>query len=161
MAYYTALITAWSSSVPAAVTGSGTSTIATTISSAMTTDQKCTVVNSWNITGAIPTSFSVTGSQLANCVNWTEFATLDSTQQERLLGLFAIPGPLLGGSTNTSLLTDGMILASFPTSGITIANLTALAKGTVMPWWQVTVASGGAGLSSPVTINDCSAAGLT
>jgi hypothetical protein len=131
MAYYTALITAWNSSIqpPTGVIGTG-------LSSAQSTATKLANVNGWTVTGAIPTNFTVVGSDLANCVNWTEFAALTATQQSNLLGLFRIAGPLLGGSANTSLLTDGMILASFPTSGVTIANLTALAKSVTLSWAQ-------------------------
>lgn len=132
MAYYDVLIAAWNSSIqpPTGVTGTG-------LSSAQSTTTKLTNVNAWTVTGAIPASFTVVGSQLANCINWSEFAVLTATQQSNLLGLCQIPGPLLGGSANVSLLTPGMIVASFPSSGVTIANLVALAKATTLSWAQV------------------------
>jgi len=131
VAYYDILIAAWNSSIqpPAGVTGTG-------LSSAQSTTTKLNNVNAWTVTGAVPTSFTVVGSQLANCINWGEFAVLTATQQSNLLGLCQIPGPLTGGSANVSLLTAGMIVASFPSSGVTIANLTALAKATTQSWAQ-------------------------
>ena len=148
---YTNLIAAWNSSIqpPTGVTGTG-------LSSAMTTTQKLTAVNGWTLTGVIPTNFTVVGSQIANCINWTEFSALTASQQSNVLSLCAIPGGLLGGSTNIALLVDGMILASFPASGATIANLTALAKAAIIPW--VTAPSGG-GLASPIGPPDLIAAG--
>ena len=154
MSYYTALINAWTgvTQPPTGVSGTG-------LSSNDTTTQKLAKVNAWTVTGTIPTNFTVTGNQLANCVNYAEFATLDSTQKRQILELCTIPGALLGGSGNTSLLTDGLILATFPTSGTTIANLTGLANAQIQPWWSTPVASGGAGLTSTVTSNDLIAAG--
>lgn len=156
MAYYTALINAWNSVTqpPAGVTG-------TPLTGGMTTAQKITAVNGWTITGAIPTTIFVNGDQLANCVNWAEFAVLTAQQQQNLLGLFAIPGQLLGGSASTSFLPVGMILSSFTVTGPTIASLTALAKATITPWWQAPVANSGGGLSGPVSQADCTAAGLS
>src|SRR5580704_17534267 len=119
MAYYTALINEWSLLTPG------------------TTAAKLAQLNAMTVTGAVPTNFTVTGPQLANCINWTEFAALTAPQQQNLLLLCANPGPLLGGSGNTAFLTDGMILAYFTNvSGPTITALTALAKATVLPWWQ-------------------------
>ena len=154
MAYYTALITAWNGATqpPTGVSGTG-------LSSNDTTTAKLNKVNAWTVTGTIPTNFYVTGNQLANCVNYTEFATLDSTQRRQILDLCTIPGSLLGGSGNTSLLTDGLIIATFASSGTTISNLTALATAQIQPWWSTPVASGGAGLSGPVSTPDLAAAG--
>ena len=157
MAYYTALQTAWNSVTqpPTGVTGQG-------LVGGDTTAQKITKVNAWTIVGTIPTSFMVTGPQLVNCVNFAEFKALTATQQSNLLALFqtAETPALLGGSGNTTLLTVGLILDAFPIAGPTIANLTALAKATIRPWWQVPVVENGGGLSSPVTIEDTKAAGL-
>jgi hypothetical protein len=145
MAYYTALINKWAT-IPSSIT---------------ITSAKQSFVNSIAISGSVPTSFFVTGDQILNCINWPEFAALTATQQSNLLALCSVPGQLLGGSTNTAFIVDGMILASFPVAGPTVAALTALAKATVQPWWQVSVANGGGGLSSPVNNNDLLAAGLT
>ena len=141
MAYYDALISKWATLTPG------------------TTAQKLAQINSLTVAGSIPTTIYVTGAQVANCINWTEFAALTSQQQSNLLALCANEGPLLGGSANTSRLLVGMLLAYFNVAGATIANLTAMAQA--LPWWQATVAQGGGGLSSPVNLNDVTAAGLS
>lgn len=141
MAYYDALVSKWATLTPG------------------TTAQKLAQINTSTLTGSVPTSFYVTGSQILNCINWTEFAALTDAQQKNLLLLCAVPGSLLGGSGNTTFIVDGMILAYFNVAGATVAALTALAKGTVTPWWQATVVQGGGGLSSPVGLSDLVAAG--
>lgn len=141
MAYYDALVSKWATLTPG------------------TTAQKLAQINTLTLTGSVPTSFYVTGSQILNCINWTEFAALTDAQQKNLLLLCAVPGSLLGGSGNTTFIVDGMILAYFNVAGATVAALTALAKGTVTPWWQATVVQGGGGLSSPVGLSDLVAAG--
>ena len=149
MAYYTALITAWNGATqpPAGVTGTG-------LTGAMTTAQKLAAVNAWTITGAVPTSFYVTGAQIANCINWTEFAALTAAQQQTLLLLCIQDGQLLGGSANTAHLAAGMILAYFTNlSGPTVTALTALAQATVQPWWQAN------GYTTPIGMDDLAAAG--
>lgn len=156
MSYYTALIAAWNGAtqLPAGVSG-------TPLTAQMTTAQKILAVNGWIITGAIPTSFFVTGSQLENCVNYAEFKALTAQQQVNLEALFNSTGQLLGGNANTGLLTDGEFLDYFSHTGPTIAALTALAQGIVTPWYSVSVANGGAGLSGPVSLADTQAAGIS
>jgi hypothetical protein len=135
MAYYTALITEW-----ATLTG--------------TTAAKLAAINALTISGSVPTSITVTGNQLLNCINWAEFAALTPTQQANLLMLCAVPGPLLGGSNNTAFIVVGMILAYFTNhAGPTITALTALATATSQPWWQAN------GYSSPISPTDLVAAG--
>jgi hypothetical protein len=148
MAYYTALITAWNGATqpPTGVTG--------TALTGLTTANKIIAINGWTITGTIPTTFYSTGPQIANCVNWTEFAALTAAQQMNLLTLLNNPGPLLSGSANTAFLLVGMILAYFTNhAGPTILALTALAEGTVTPWWQAN------GYSGPFSQPDLTAAG--
>jgi hypothetical protein len=154
VAYYTALINAWNSATqpPTGVTGTGLT--------GLTTANKLIAINGWTITGVVPTSFYVTGNQLLNCINWSEFAALTATQQANLLALCQVPGQLLGGSANTAFIVDGMFLSCFTNlSGPTITALTALAQGTVTPWWQASVANNGGGLNGPVNANDLVAAG--
>lgn len=149
--YYTALINVWSTTtLPANTSG-------TPLSGAMTTAQKLAAVNGWIVTGVVPTSISITGVQLANCINWTEFAALTPAQQQNLLLLCLQTGSLLGGTANTTHLLVGMILAYFTNaSGPTILALTALAQGAMQPWWQAN------GYASPFNTNDlASAGGLT
>lgn len=160
MSYYTALISAWGTS--SASPGALPSGVSGTSLNGLTTAQKIAAVNAWTVTGTIPTSFYVTGSQLANCINWTEFAALTAAQQTNLLWLCCAPGPLLGGSGNTAFLVDGMILAYFTNhSGPTVTALTALANAQVQLWWAVSVANGGGGLSGPISQADVTLAGLS
>jgi hypothetical protein len=135
MAYYDALIAEWGT-----LTG--------------TTVAKLAALNALTVSGTVPTNFTVTGAQLLNCINWTEFAALTVVQQQSLLQLCAVPGQLLGGSSNTAFLVDGMILAYFTNhSGPTVTALTALAHAVAQPWWQAN------GYSSPISANDLVAAG--
>lgn len=136
MAYYTALITEWALLTPG------------------TTAQKLAQINAMTVTGSVPTTFYVTGAQLLNCINFAEFNALTAAQQQNLLLLCLNDGQLLGGSANTAFLVDGMFLAYFANkSGPTIAALTALAQGTVQPWWQAN------GYTGPFSQADLTAAG--
>ena len=148
MAYYDTLKTAWNSATqpPTGVTG--------TALTGLTTANKLIAVNNWTVTGSVPTTLYCTGPQLANCIDKTEFLALTAAQQQNLLLLCLSPGPLLGGSANTSHLTDGMILAYFTNlSGPTILALTALAQAVVQPWWQ------SVGSNGPVSLADLQLAG--
>jgi hypothetical protein len=155
VAHYDALIAAWNNPTqpPPGVTGSG-------LLPADTTDQKIVKVNAWTVTGTIPTSLYVTADQLANCVNYPEFKALAANVQSDVLGLLNISGQLLGGTANTALLPYGMIIDVFPAAGPTKVALQALSRAVVQMWWQAPVADNGAGLTSPVSINDTKAAGL-
>ena len=151
MAQYTNLIAAWNGATqpPTGVTGSP-------LLGGDTTAQKLAKVQAWTVTGAVPTTFYVTGPQLANCINYAEFKALTATQQANLLALCNNPGSLLGGSANTAFLGDGMILDYFTNkSGPTILALTTLAQATVQPWWQY------AGYTSQIGLQDVQAAGLS
>lgn len=98
------------------------------------------LLNAQTTTGSVPTTFFTTGSQLLNCINWTEFAALTATQQSSLLTLCAVQGNLLGGSANTAFIVPGMFLAFFTNhAGPTITALTALAQAVVTPVWQPAV----------------------
>lgn len=151
MAYYTALIAAWNGATqpPTGVTGTG-------LSGGDTTAQKLAKVQAWTVSGSVPTVLNVTGVQLLNCINWTEFNALTAAQQQNLLLMCVNDGLLLGGSSNTAQMADGMLLAYFTNhSGPTIVALTALAQATVSPFWQ------SVGLSGPITQPDLTAAGLS
>lgn len=137
MAYYTALINEW-----ATLTG--------------TTQQKLTAINALTVTGTVPSSLTVSGVQMLNCINWAEFNALTAQEQSNLLLLCAVDGvngQILGGSANAGLIAGGMFLAYFSHTGPTIAALTALAQGIVQPWWQAN------GYSSPISPSDLVAAG--
>lgn len=143
MAYYTALIAKWATLTPG------------------TTQQKIDQINALTVTGSIPTSMLFTGVQLINCINYAEFKVLTAAQQQNILSLCNAGAGLLGGSSNTTFLPVGMILDYFPVAGPTVAALSALAKGSVQPWWQVSVANNGGGLNGPVSLSDAEAAGLS
>lgn len=151
MAYYDALIAAWNNATVSLPSGTAGSLFFVTD----TTVQKLAKLDAWTVTGNVPTSFFVTGDQLANCINYTEFKALTAAQQSNLLAMCQIPGQLLGGSANATHLVPGMILDYFSVAGATVAALTALAKGTVQPWWQ------SAGYQSVLGLGDVVAAGLS
>lgn len=155
-AYYSALQTAWNSSIqpPTGVTGTG-------LSSADTTNQKLAKVNAWTVTGSVPTSLTVHGSDILNCVAFSEFNALTAVQQSNVLALGSNPGLLLGGSANVSLLTAGMIVSYFPSSGTTIANLTNLAKATTQSWAQANGYPYNSSVTGNLNQGDTAAAGLT
>lgn len=135
MAYYDALIAKWATLTPG------------------TTAVKLAQLNSITVTGAVPTSFYITGDQLLNCINYAEFKALVATDQNNILAICRTPGRLLGGSSNTSFIVDGLIIDKFPLAGPTVAALTALAQGTVQPWWQAN------GYTGPFSQADLTAAG--
>lgn len=156
MAYYTALISAWNNVTqpPPGITGTG-------LTGGMTTAQKLAAVNGWTVTGSVPTTIFVTGDQVLNCINYSEFKVLTATQQSNLLNLCSGSGKLLGGSGNTALITAGMIIDYFPPAGATIANLTALSQAVTQNWCLANgypvAQTGGGGL----TLIDANTAGLS
>jgi len=137
MAYYDALITKWGTLTPG------------------TTAAKLAQLNAITVTGSVPTSFYTTGAAILNCIDWTEFNALTAARQTNVLQMCAIPGQLLGGSSQTSHLVAGMIIAYFPGGGPTITALTALAQAAVQPWWQVN------GYPRAFDLGDIAAAGLS
>jgi len=154
MAYYDALIAAWNGATqpPTGVTGTG-------LTGGMTTAQKIAAVNGWTVTGTVPTTLTVTGPQMLNCINYTEFKALTAAQQSNLLMVCAAAGDgVLGGSSNTGLLATGIMLDLFGAGTQTRAAVVALAKGTVTPWWQSPT---GGNLNGPLSITDTQAAGLS
>lgn len=135
-ANYAALATQWASLTPG------------------TTTAKLAQLNGITNTGSIPTTLFSTGAQILNCINWTEFVALTAQQQSNLLMLCLSPGPLLGGSGNTTFMVDGMLLAYFTNhAGPTITALTALAQAAATPWWQTN------GFSQPIGTADLTLAG--
>lgn len=150
MAYYDALITAWNGATqpPSGVTG--------TALTGLSTSAKLAAVNAWTVTGSVPTNFFVTGTQLLNCIDKTEFLALTAQQQSNLLALCNNGGQILGGSANTSHIAPGLFLSCFTNvSGPTIVALTALAKAAITPWWQSN------GYPRTFDLGDVAAAGLS
>jgi hypothetical protein len=131
MAYYDSLTSAWNSPTqpPSGVTGAG-------LVGGDTTQQKIDKINAWTVTGTIPTSFFTTSDQIANCINYPEFKALTANQQSDLLAALSIQGQILGGSSHSSLLVNGMLLDYFPGGGPTITALKALAKAITETWCQ-------------------------
>lgn len=107
---YAPLAAVWGvAGIPSGVTG-------TPITNGMTEAQQLAAIATWTVTGTIPSTIYISGPQLSNCINWSELAALTDAQRKDVLDLCLNPGPLLGGSANTSFLTAGMIIAYFPTS---------------------------------------------
>ncbi len=55
----------------------------------------------------------MSAAQNWNCINLTEFQELTAANQQLIAQMCCIPGQLLGGSGETSFLTDGMVFANF------------------------------------------------
>ena len=151
MAYYTALITAWNAS--SASPGAMPSGVAGTSLNGLSTTAKLAAVNAWTQTNTIPSTIYATGAQVANCINWAEFAALTAQQQQNVLLMCNQTGQLMSGSAQTSHLLPGMLVAYFPLAGPTIAALTAFASAQVLLWWQAN------SYTSPISKNDLDAAG--
>lgn len=136
MTDYTALIAKWGTLAPD------------------TTSNKLTAINAITVTGAVPSTIYINGSDFLNCINYGEFKVLTPSQQANILALCDVVGPVLGGSANTTHILVGMILDLFPVAGPTIAALTALSKAVVQPWWQAN------GYNAAITGQDLVNAGL-
>lgn len=135
---YTALIAKWATLTPG------------------TTAAKLAQINAIVVTGSVPASFFVTGDQVYNCIDFTEFKAKTVAQQTLIMQVVSVPGQLKGGAGS---FLGGAFVDVFGISGATITALTALAKGISQPWYLATVAQGGGGLTSPVSLNDLAAAG--
>jgi hypothetical protein len=154
MTYYANLVTAWnlSSASPGVLPANTTGTSLY----GLTTAQKIAAVNSWIQTGSVPTTIYVTGAQVLNAINWTEFVALTDAQRKDILLLCACQGLLLSGSANLTAPLPGMLLAYFTNhSGPTITALTTLAAAQVQSWWQAN------GFPGPFDLVDISNAGLS
>lgn len=135
MAYYDAFKTQWATLTPG------------------TTAQKLVQINGQNVTGSIPTLTMITGVQIFNCVVWAEFNAITAAQQTTLMQVCTLPGNIVGGSASPFVAPMfGTLAAKMP---LTIAALTALAKGTVQPWWQANLYPG------PFNEFDAAAAGVS
>lgn len=151
MAYnYSALVTAWNGA-----TQPPTGVVGTPLTGGMTTVQKLAALNAWTVTGVAPSTFFITGIQIANCVKYSEFKALTAQQQSNLLALFNQQSGMIGGSAQVAQLAAGMILDYFGAGSATVAALTALAQGVVQPWWQF------AGYGGPMSLTDTGLAGLS
>ena len=140
MAYFDPLIAKWATLTPG------------------TTAAKLLQINALTVTGSVPANFLVAGADIFNCLDWTEFAALTAAQQTTMLQICAIPGLLRGG---TGSFFAGLIPLFYAgkLGGPTVTAMTALAKATVQPWWQASVANGGGGYSQPIGTADLALAG--
>lgn len=138
MAYYDALIAKWATLTPGTMAA------------------KLAQINAIVVTGSVPASFFTTGAEVYNCIDSAEFLAKTAAQQTLIMQAVSVPGQLKGGAGS---FLGGIFVAVFGISGATITALTALAKAVSQPWWQATVAQGGGGLSSPVSLADLAAAG--
>ena len=154
--YYATLVADWNLS--SASSGAMPSGVAGTSLFGLTTTDKLAAINAWTVTGTIPTTYYVTGSQIINCINYAEFESLTAPIQQQLMSLFATPGQLLGGTANTAYLTVALVVQNFPNNGPTINCLSAAAKALVEPWYIVPAKNSGGGLNGPVNSNDLTAA---
>jgi hypothetical protein len=135
MAYYDALIAEWPN-----ITGPDTAT-------------KLATLNALQVTGSIPTTFSITGQQILNCLDFTEFNTRTASQQTAILQLCALPAMVAGQNTFI-----GKLFASYYSNalgGPTITAFIALAKAITQPWWQAN------GYPRAFDLGDIAAAGLS
>lgn len=136
MAYYDALIAHWPSVVGA------------------NTAAKLAALNAETVTGSIPATFYITGDQLLNCLDFSEFNTRTTAQQANLMAVCSTPGQIKGGAAS---FVGGMFVSYYSNAlaGPTIAALTALAKAITQPWWQAN------GYPRPFDLGDIAVAGLS
>lgn len=143
MAYYDALITKWATLTPG------------------TTAAKLAQINTLIVATGVPIKAILTPSQILNACVAADIASLTPAQVALLTLL--LQGSTVDGSQGTTVRAG--IQAIFAGKTQTLTNLGALVApfdSPTLPWWQATVAQGGGGLSSPVSLNDLgSAGGLT
>jgi hypothetical protein len=141
MAYYDALAAKWAQA-PAG-----------------TTDSKLTWINSQTVMGvAMP--MVVPTYQIYNLIVRSEFNALVAADQQSVRDIISMG--TVDASPNTEIRKK--ILAMFPSGTATFTALANVAKGydqPQVPWWGAPVAKGGGGLSSPVSQEDLTAAGLS
>lgn len=138
MAYYDALVTKWG-------TLSGT------------TASKLSQINATTVTLGAKTAI-LTPSSILNAIVAADLVGL-SAANVTLLTLL-LQGQTVDASTGTAV--RSVIQTMFAGKTTTLNQLGALVApydSPTVPWWQATVAQGGGGLSSPVGVNDLSAAG--
>lgn len=171
--YYAALIAAWNGTTqpPTGVTGMA-------LTSTMTTAEKITAVNGWTVAGPnqnvsiasviryLGLNLKLAGLQRYASAALASTATLTEAQVagSEFAAVLACPNaaPFQAGDAASieALLTE---IASDSNSGLTTTDVTNLMAlfATTTPWWQAPVANGGGGLSSPVGLPDCQAAGIS
>ena len=141
MAYYTALMSKWATLTPG------------------TTQQKLAQINALTVT--LPSiKANLSPSSILNACVFADLAALTQLQVSQLTLLLA--GSQVDASAGSSIRLGIQTLFAGKTT--TLANLGTLVApydSPTAPWWEATVAQGGGGLSSPVSIDDANAAGLS
>lgn len=142
MAYYDALIAKWATLTPG------------------TTAAKLVQINALTVPGAaIP--LIVDAYEIYECIDPTEFAALTAANQTLVRDILGMGK--VNGSPGTKVRARIVALftnASGPTR-LALAALAAKYDAPQTPWWSGTIAQGGGALSSPVTLADCSIAGIS
>jgi uncharacterized protein (DUF697 family) len=143
MAYYDALISKWATLTPG------------------TTAQKIVQVNAITVQIAASTKAILVPSAILNAIVFADLAALTQLQVTQLTLL--LQGSQVDASVGTSIRAG--IQALFAGKTQTLSNLGALVAPydtpIIVPWWQATVAQGGGGLTSSVSLQDCANAGLS
>lgn len=152
-ANYTTLIAVWNTTtLPSGVTG-------TALAAADTAAQKITKLNLWTVVGPavkmLVPSYIVIGAIVES-----EYAALTTAQQNYLeLLLSCVTIDVSAGTNTRAALTS--IFGAATTTRANFAAIAATFDTTTIPWWEATVAQGGAGLASPISQADVTAAGLS
>jgi hypothetical protein len=133
VAYYDLLIAKWPSVTGANVTA------------------KLANLNGQTVTGAVPSAFTVTGSDIYNCLVGSEWTALTAANQQNVRDIFNLPTVHLGTAATAQI----ALLAIFGAGTATRANLVALAQATSQPWWQAN------GYKAPINDVDLTTAGLS
>lgn len=137
MAYYDALIAHWPS-----VSGANT-------------EAKLAALNAETVTGAVPTVFSVTATDLYNAFDageWNTLAIANDPLVARIKEVLALPGPIpVGAGTIANL----YLFNCFASSPATLLKLAALAVAQVQPWWKAN------GYPRACDLGDIATAGLS
>lgn len=141
MAYYDALIAKWATLTPG------------------TTAAKLAQINAITVQIATHGVALLAPSSILNAIVFADLASLTQLQVSQLTLLLA--GSAVDVSFGSSIRAG--IVALFAGKTTTLAQLTALVASAdaavTAPWWQATVAQGGGGLASPVSLADLAAAG--
>jgi hypothetical protein len=137
MAYYDALIAKWATLTPG------------------TTAVKLAALNAENVTGSVPTMFTVTAGQIHANIVLSEFSAASAANQALVRDMFSIPGDIPVGelSPGVNTLARAVIVQVFGAGTQTRANFVGLAKGVSQPWWKAN------GYTGPFNENDLLAAG--
>jgi hypothetical protein len=140
---YAPLITEWTT-----LTGAAT---VTTLAGAEAVPANLATLAALTVTGSVPPSTTITGTQFCNCLNWTEVKAQNAVTQgwlQVLCQMAQVPG---GTTANFVSEIFADVGASMPISGTNLQNAVV---ATVTPWWQYN------SYPQPISLNDLLAAGI-